>query len=58
MSKDPEGWIQIREFRWQVAQESREGLSPSGFLATPPVRDSPIWIQSRGVFSINPTPGS
>ena len=27
-------------------------------LATPWVQDSPIWIQPRGVFRINPTPGS
>ena len=52
------GWIQIGESRWEVARESREGFSPSGILATPRVRDSPIWIQPRGVFRINPTPGS
>ena len=33
-------------------------LSPIGIRATPRVRDSPIWIQPRGVFRINPTPGS
>ena len=49
------GWIQIGESRWDVARESREGFSPSGILATPRVRDSPIWIQPRGVFRINPT---
>ena len=27
-------------------------------LATPRVRDSPIWIQPLGVFRNNPTPGS
>ena len=56
--KTPRGWIQIGEFRWEVARESRKGFSPSGILATPRVRDSPIWIQSRGVFRFNPTPGS
>ena len=30
----------------------------SGILATPRVRDSLIWIQPRGVFRFNPTPGS
>ena len=52
------GWIQIGESRWEVARESRKGLSPTGILATPRVRDSPIWIQPRGVFRINPKPGS
>ena len=56
--KTPRGWIQIGESRWEVARESREGFSPSGILATPRVRDSPIWIQSRGVFRFNPTLGS
>ena len=41
-----------------MARESHEGFSPSGILATPRVRDSPIWIQPRGVFRFNPTPGS
>ena len=58
LRKTPRGWIQIGESRWEVARESREGFSPSGILATPRVRDSPIWIQPRGVFRINPTPGS
>ena len=58
IAKDPSGWIQIGESRWEVARESREGFSSSGILATPWVRDSPIWIQPRGVFRFNPTPGS
>ena len=41
-----------------MVREGHEGFSPSGILATPRVRDSPIWIQPRGVFRINPTPGS
>ena len=50
IAKDPEGldsdrWIPLRG-------------GPSRILATPRVRDSPIWIQPRGVFRINPTPGS
>ena len=54
----PQGWIQIGESHWEVARESREGFSPSAILATPRMRDSPIWIQPRGVFRFNPTPGS
>ena len=59
IAKDPGGWIfQIGESHWEVARESREGFSPIGILATTRVRDSPIWIQPREVFRINPTPGS
>ena len=47
-----------RESRWEVARESRGGFSPSGILATPRVRDSPIWIQPPGFLSFNTTPGS
>ena len=58
IAKDPRGWIHISESHWEVAGESREGFSPSGILTTPGMQDSLIWIQSLGVFHINPTPGS
>ena len=48
----------IGESRWEVARESREGFSQSDILATPRMPDSPIWIQPRGFFRINPMPGS
>ena len=45
------------------AERSRENparaqLSPHRILAIPRVRNSPIWIQPRGVFWFNSTPGS
>ena len=46
--KDPEG---LDSDRWIP-------LRGGARISTPRVRDSPIWIQPRGVFRINPTPGS
>ena len=46
-NKGDQSKIQIGESRWEGARKSREGYSPSGILA-----------RHRGVFRINPTPGS
>ena len=48
IAKDPEG---LDSGRWIP-------LIGGAIRQTPQVRDSPIWIQPRGVFRINPKPGS
>ena len=53
IAKDPEG---LDSDRWIPLRGGAR--IPSGILATPRVRDSPIWIQPRGVFRFNPIPGS
>ena len=58
IAKNPEGLDSDRWIPLRGGARIPRGLSPSGILATPRVRDSPIWIQPRGVFRINPTPGS
>ena len=45
-SKNPKGMDSVQ---WILLRSG-----PSGILAAPQVRDSPIWIQPRGVFRINP----
>ena len=45
-------------YRWEVAREYLEGFSPRGHLASPRMQDAPIWVQPRGAFHINFTPGT
>ena len=50
MRKTPRGWIQIGESRTQGVARIPLGLKPSRDSRTTSQRDSPIWIQPRGVF--------